>query len=145
LHVTVGAVAEGHTPALALLEALLAATERPPMPVLAHGQRTSSGKRGVSLKFLCAIRSFYAAHGGLDKFMGDVCKEEGSNTSVCALTAATGLSLAESVLRYAVATGANASTLVGESTTFFSYSWTGTRFTFLSSWTLSFLTPSYTL
>ena len=66
-------------------------------------------------------------------FLGDVCKAPDFGASVCALTRATGLSLAESVLRYAVATGADASTLVGESTTFFSYSWTGTRFTFLSS------------
>jgi len=43
-------------------------------------------------------RSFFAAHGGLDKTMGTVCKEEGSSTSVCALTRSTGLSLSESLV-----------------------------------------------
>ena len=48
-----------------------------------------------------ALRTFFRAHGGLDKVMGDVCKEEGYAASVCALTRSTGLSLAESVAHVA--------------------------------------------
>ena len=63
--------------------------------------------------------------------MGDVCKEKGSRISVCALTRCTGLSLAESILIFAArrgaATAAAAKALVGDATSFFSYSWTGTR------------------
>ena len=71
------------------------------------------------------VRAFYERHGGLEKTMGDVCKEEGCATSVCALTASTGLSLVESVL--CAAGDADSSSLVGVANCFLSYSWTGTR------------------
>lgn len=71
---------------------------------------------------LQAIRAFYEQRDGLGKMMADICKEEGFSANVCALTASTGLSLAESVSRHE----SDTSTLVGPATTFFSYSWTGT-------------------
>ena len=120
---------------VALLEALFhggAGSSRPvvKLPVLAHDRRLSSGARGLSLDALRAVRTFFEAHGALGKTMADVCKEEGFGASVCALTASTGLSLAESVVRIATAAGGHAaegvSALVGDATTFFSYSWTGT-------------------
>ena len=89
---------------VALLEALLAASTDEPaalVPVAAHDARLSSGHRGLSLAALRGVRSFYAARSALSKAMADVCKEEGFAASVCALTASTGLSLAESVVRVA--------------------------------------------
>ena len=88
---------------------------------------SSSGRRGLSLRLLRAIREFYREHGGLGKVMGDVCKEAGFAASVCALTRSTGLSLAESVVHAAETSGASSAALVEHATTFFSYSWTGTR------------------
>jgi tetratricopeptide (TPR) repeat protein len=108
---------------VSILEELLASAHRPvPRPVLAHSQRVPSGERGVSLMCLQAIRAFYEQRDGLGKMMADICKEEGFSANVCALTASTGLSLAESVSRHE----SDTSTLVGPATTFFSYSWTGT-------------------
>ena len=99
----------------------------PPLPILTHDKRRPSGRRGLSLRLLRAIREFYREHGGIDKVMGDVCKEAGFAASVCALTRSTGLSLAESVVHAAESSGASSAALVGHATTFFSYSWTGTR------------------
>ena len=113
--------------ALLLLATLLASRAAPPLPILTHDQRRPSGRRGLSLRLLRAIREFYREHGGLDKVMGDVCKEAGFAASVCALTRSTGLSLAESVEHAAESSGASSAALVGHATTFFSYSWTGTR------------------
>ena len=59
--------------------------------------------------------------------MEQVCKEEGFGASVCTLTASTGLSLAESVVRAGQRDGVDTSALVGDATAFFSYSWTGTK------------------
>ena len=109
---------------VALLEALQAQRQRPSMPVLPHDRRRPSGRRGLSLAALRAIRAFYERHGALQKLMADVCKEAGFAASVCELTASTGLSLAESVVH--AAGGADISMLVDTATTFFSYSWTGT-------------------
>ena len=107
---------------VALLEALLggAGSSHPvvKLPVLAHDRRLSSGARGLSLDALRAVRTFFEAHSALGKTMADVCKEEGFGASVCALTASTGLSLAESVVRIATAAGGHAaegvSALVGD-------------------------------
>ena len=110
-----------------LLRALSEAPEMPPLPVRRHGERLSSGRRGLSLDFLRGVHTFYQAHGALAKVMGDVCKEKGSSTSVCALTRCTGLSLAESVVLAAEARGVDITALVGEANTFFSYSWMGTQ------------------
>jgi len=97
------------------------------MPIRTHAERLPSGERGVSLEFLRAIRTFYTELGAIDKPMEDVCMEEGSSSSACALTRSTGLSLAESVVLEAERRGQSALPLVGHTTTFFSYSWKGTR------------------
>lgn len=116
---------------VSLLEDLLSAPAAV-LPIQPHSKRVHSGDRGVSLAFLRGVRTFYGKHGGLDKHMGDVCKKSvckksGSETSVCALTRCTGLSLAESVLWAAARRGVDASALVGRASSFFSYSWTGTQ------------------
>ena len=115
--------------ATSLAARLLSAAARPALPVRAHAERLPSGERGLSLACLRGLRAFFDAHGRLDVTMELVCKEAGCETSVCALTRSTGLSLAESVV---LAAAAGPSTdgvraLVGRATTFFSYSWTGTR------------------
>ena len=96
-------------------------------PVQPHAARLSSGRRGLSVVAIRAIRVFYTAHAGLEKFMGEVCKEAGFDASVCALTRSTGLSLAESLVLAAQTSEADPAGLIGEATCFFSYSWTGTR------------------
>ena len=115
---------------VALLEALLSETGPPAaLPVVSHADRLPSGRRGLSLAALRAIRAFYAERGGLDKVMADVCKEARFEASVCAVTASTGLSLAESVVHVAGTSAdvpIDVSALVGAATSFFSYSWTGT-------------------
>ena len=108
---------------LSILEQLLGNRHRVSRPVASHASRLSSGDRGFSLVMLRVLRSFYQTHGGLNKLMGDVCKEEGFLASVCELTVSTGLSLAESIER----SESNTRALVGHATSFFSYSWTGTR------------------
>ena len=110
-----------------LLAELLADRSQPTMPVRAHAARLASGDRGLSRVALRALRAFYHAHGALDKLMGDVCKEGGFAASVCALTRSTGLSLAESLVLRRAAGDRDVGALVGRATTFFSYSWTGTR------------------
>ncbi|KAL1503824.1 hypothetical protein AB1Y20_012291 [Prymnesium parvum] len=112
---------------LALLQALRDKKEQPPMPIRTHAERLPSGERGVSLEFLRALRTFYTELGAIDKQMEDVCMEKGSSSSACALTRSTGLSLAESVVLEAERRGQSALPLVGHTTTFFSYSWKGTR------------------
>ena len=97
----------------------------PALPIRSHAARIPSGERGLSLSMLRGIRDFYRERGGLSKMMADVCKEDGFGASVCTLTRATGLSLAESLV---IVSGAEAARgLVGTATSFFSYSWTGTR------------------
>ena len=81
----------------------------------------------MSRDFVRGARCFFGNVGLLDKVMGDVCKEAGSETSVCALTLSTGLSLAESIVLCAESRKEDAASLVGEAETFFSYSWTGTK------------------
>ncbi|KAL1515349.1 hypothetical protein AB1Y20_001979 [Prymnesium parvum] len=112
---------------LALLQALRDKKEQPPMPIRTHAERLPSGERGVSLEFLRALRTFYTELGAIGKPMEDVCMEEGSSSSACALTRSTGLSLAESVVLVAERRGQSALPLIGHKTTFFSYSWKGTR------------------
>ena len=107
--------------ACSLLEQLHRAPKRPALPIFTHEQRIPSGQRGLSLVFLRAIRDFYGAHGALHKLMGDVCKEVGSTTSVCALTRSTGLSLAENVVHAAAGRAQGVAALVGHASTFFSY------------------------
>ena len=97
----------------------------PSLPVKAHAERLGSGARGLSLPALHGLRAFYAAQAALGKQMSDVCKEAGFGASVCALTRRSGLSLAETLV---LADGAGAAAgIVGETTSFFSYSWTGTE------------------
>ena len=113
---------------LALLERLLQRRAAlPPLPVLPHDQRRPSGERGLSLAALDGIRRFYERHGGLDKTMGDVCKEKGFEASVVALTRGSGLSLAETLVLEGEAAGVDTEGIVGPASDFFSYSWTGTR------------------
>ena len=114
----------------ALLDALVAA--RVPkgtldVPVRPHARRLPSGRRGITCKMLRAIRRFYRARGALGMLMGDVCKKEGFVWSVCALTRSTGLSLTETLVLTAEARGEVADALIGLATTFFSYSWDGTK------------------
>ena len=84
--------------ALALLADLRTSTAKPSLPVRPHAKRLNSGHRGLSRKFLAAIRELYGGLSALDKAMADVCKEAGFDNSVCALTRCTGLSLAESIV-----------------------------------------------
>ena len=109
--------------AASLLASLLEAKERPALPILPHDKRIGSGERGLSLAGMRAIREFYGRHGALGKVMGDVCKEEGFEASVVAITRSTGLSLSESLV-HAAKGDERAGQLVGHATTFFSYSWT---------------------
>ena len=63
----------------------------------------------------------------LDDTMELVCKKEGGAATVCAITRSTGLSLAESFEIACVTAEADVSLFLGPATTFFSYSWTGTK------------------
>ena len=114
----------------ALLDAIVAA--RVPkgtlkVPVCPHARRLPSGRRGITRKMLRAIRRFYHARGALGMLVGDLIKKEGFEWSVCALTRSTGLSLIESLALTAEARGEVADALIGLATTFFSYSWEGTK------------------
>ena len=117
--------------AAALFDALAAA--RVPkgtldVPVRPHARRLPSGQRGITRAMLRAIRRFFRARGGaLGMLMGDLIKEEGFEWSVCALTRSTGLSLIETLALTAEARGEDADALIGLATTFFSYSWEGTK------------------
>jgi len=97
------------------------------VPVRPHVRRLPSGRRGITRAMLRAIRRFYRARGALGMLMGDLIKKEGFEWSVCALTRSTGLSLIESLALTAEARGEVADALIGLSTTFFSYSWEGTK------------------
>eukprot|EP00900_Chrysochromulina_parva_P006734 jgi/Chrpa1/16061/Chrysochromulina_OHIO_Genome00014945-RA len=97
------------------------------VPVRPHARRLPSGRRGISRKMLLAIRRIYRARGALGMLMSDVCKEEGFEWSVCALTRSTGLSLVETLVLTAEARGEVADALISLATTFFSYSWEGTK------------------
>jgi len=108
-----------------LLDALHEDRAQPRLPVRTHAARLSSGDRGISLACVRALREWYRARGALDKVMGDVCKEEGFGASVVAITRSTGLSLAESLVLTAGEREMGA--LVCRATSFFSYSWTGTK------------------
>eukprot|EP00665_Eupelagonemidae_sp_cell47_P006101 gene6100-2308_t len=118
---------EAEAMAVRMLERLEAADFVAPLPIKPHNERVGSGERGVSLWCLRALRTFFGVRGALGKSMGVVCKEEGCPFSVCALTTSTGLSLAESVVHYAEEEGfLGVNRLIGHSSSFFSYSWTGT-------------------
>ena len=97
------------------------------VPVRPHARRLSSGRRGITRKMLGAIRRFYRACGALGMLMGDLIKKEGFKWSVCALTRSTGLSLIETLALTAEARGEVVDALIGLATTFFSYSWEGTK------------------
>jgi hypothetical protein len=97
------------------------------VPVRPHARRLPSGRRGISRKMLRAIRRFFRARGALGMLMSDVCKEEGFVWSVCALTRSTGLSLVETLVLTAESRGEVVDALIGLATTFFSYSWEGTK------------------
>ena len=118
----------GKALAVHLLERLLALSQSPAeLPIKSHSERLASGARGVSLAFLQGMRDFFEARGALGMGMEDVCNSGTCDFTVCALTAHTGLSLAESVVYVAELHGiAGVEELVGVSTTFLSYSWTGT-------------------
>ena len=112
---------------LSILESLLlrsAGGRAAPLPVVAHSERIPSSARAVSLPFLRAMRLFLERHGGADRSVAEVCSE--GDASICALTASTGLSLAESVaMASARDEVAAARRHVGEASGYFSYSWTG--------------------
>ena len=97
------------------------------VPVRPHARRLPSGRRGITRKMLGAIRRFYRARGALGMLMGDLIKKEGFEWSVCALTRSTGLSLIETLALTAEARAEDADALIGLATTFFSYSWEGTK------------------
>ena len=52
--------------ALTLLAELRASTAQPSLPVEPHAKRLNSGHRGLSRKFLAAIRELYGGLGALD-------------------------------------------------------------------------------
>ena len=111
-----------------LLERLLAAAPNEvALPVRAHRARLRSGARGFSVAFLRALHRFLRRHGADELHMDALCKQPGLPVSVCRLTASTGLSLVESCALLAEAERLDASALFGDATSFFSYSWTGTR------------------
>ena len=96
------------------------------LPIKPHSERLGSGKRGLSLAFLLAFEDFVRENGGDPRAdMSQICKGESNPVSVCFLTASTGLSLAES-LAHLLGGVKESPGLIGEATTFFSYSWTGT-------------------
>ncbi|KOO33518.1 tetratricopeptide repeat domain protein [Chrysochromulina tobinii] len=97
------------------------------VPVRPHARRLPSGRRGITRAMLRAIRRFYRARGALGMLMSDLIKKKGFKWSVCALTRSTGLSLIESLALTAEARGEVADALIGLATTFFSYSWEGTK------------------
>ena len=90
-----------------------------------HDKRLKSGQRGVSLAALRGLRAFFAAHNRLDHTRTEV-NHEGGETSVCALTRSTGLSLVESMVLVAKQRGEDTSAIIGRATSFFSYNWYGT-------------------
>lgn len=133
------------------LDALRKNRARPDKPVRAHGQRLSSGQRGLSLLALRGIARFYHAHGLLEEPMTVLCKggsgkddtidaRDHGGVCVCEVTRSTGLSLAESLALAMEAEDAEGveiaelsslpthtpSELIGQATTFFSYAWTST-------------------
>ena len=48
-----------------LLEKLLSTRERPTMPIHSHADRIPSGRRGISLDGLRALRPFFGASAGI--------------------------------------------------------------------------------
>ena len=111
-----------------LLERLLAAAPNEvALPVRSHTQRLRSGARGFSVSFLRALVRFLRRHGASQLQMAALCKEPELAVSVCRLTASTGLSLIESCVLLAELEQLDVAELFGEATSFFSYSWTGTR------------------
>ena len=68
-----------------LLSHLLTAAAAAPcsLPVLPHDARLESGKRGLGLPLLRAIRAFYAARNALSKSMEQICKEDGLGARPC--------------------------------------------------------------
>ena len=110
-----------------LLESLAAKEERVERPVLPNSERRRSGQRGMTRTLLFGVKAFYAHHGALDKTMQDIVNEPGFPFSACELTKSTGLSLTETLVREAGKQGEGIEELVGEATSFFSYSWTGTK------------------
>ena len=109
-----------------LLEALAATRERVALPVLPTEQRLTSGQRGISRIGLAGLRAFFERVGAMDKVMQDVVNEAGFNESACELCKSTGLSLAETLVREADG-AAGFDGVIGPATSFFSYSWTGTK------------------
>ena len=108
-----------------LLESLATKEERVEWPVLSNEERRRSGQRGMTRAFLFGVKAFYEKHNALDKTMQDIVNEHGFPFSACELTKSTGLSLTETLVREA-GEGEGIEELVGEATSFFSYSWTGT-------------------
>ena len=96
------------------------------LPVTTHAERLPSARRGVSAAFLRGFCAFLARHGAAHrKRMAFVNRGQGFNTSVCALTATTGLSLVESLVLVAEREGISTHGLFDQAHNFFSYSWEG--------------------
>ena len=124
--VSATSVADAENLTCRLLDILLAAAAAAvSLPVRSHAERVPSGDRGFSVGFVRGVCAFFARHGAEWLEMGDVCKKEGLDVSICRLTGSTGLSLVESCLLVAEREGIDASALFGRTSTFFSYSWTG--------------------
>ena len=96
------------------------------LPIKSHSERLASGARGVSLAFLQGMRDFFEARGALGMGMEDVCNSGTCDFTVCALTAHTGLSLAESIALVGSKERVTTDDLVGKATTFFSCPHDGT-------------------
>lgn len=96
------------------------------LPVRPHKTRLPPNRRGLSLKLLLALRSFFEAHGALDEFMVDVCSSPQLAHNVCDLTGSTGLSLAESVVEVGTRDSVEHADLVGDADVYLCYAWSGT-------------------
>ena len=101
-----------------LLESLAAKEKRVEQP---NSKRLRSGQRGMTRALLFGVKAFFEKHNALDKTMQDIVNEQGFKFSACELTKSTGLSLTETLVREA-GEGAGIEELVGEATSFFSYS-----------------------
>ena len=107
-----------------VLDSLAASSKRVSVPVLSQAERRGPGRRGLSRAALRGFRMFFERHNALDKAMAEVCN--GLAVSACELTKSTGLSLAETLVLVAGG-GKGIEQVVGDATSFFSYSWTGTK------------------
>ena len=127
--VTVAALPKDPTAlAASLLATLHRDTSCPELPIKAHDDRLGSGRRGVSLDFLRGVRAFFGEHVACSTTRWSSPARRRAARRACAPSPVVGWPLARRELRDHVrAAEADVSLFVGAATTFFSYSWTGTK------------------